>query len=132
MNRVTSSEIEVGVRRLDVEHAALLRELDQLTGGARRSVDELRSSLAFLSHHVSEHFLEEERYMVAADYPGIEAHRLEHERLAVFTSDAQDLLEHDPNAEELSRTVRSLAGQLTRHMQDADRVLAHYLRGAGE
>lgn len=113
---------------MDAEHAELLRELDELAGEARRTIEEMRSSLRFLVQHVSEHFLEEERYMVAAAYPGIDAHRHEHERLAVFASDAQDMLERNPNEEELSRTVRSLAGQLARHMHNADRVLAIYLR----
>lgn len=132
MSQVIGSDLEVGVARLDEEHVELMRELDALGNSSSRTLEEMRAALSFLSHHVSEHFLEEERYMIAAGYPGLEAHKLEHERLAVFASDAQDLLERDPNEDELSRTIRSLAGQLTRHMHHADRQLAHYLRDGAQ
>ena len=128
MNEVTTSDLKVGIRRLDVEHTELLKELEVLSGQASMSLVEMRELLGFLADHVSEHFLEEERYMVAEDYPDIEAHRLEHERIALFTSEAQDMLEHNPAKGDLKRTVRSLAALLARHMEDADRAFASYLQ----
>ena len=132
MHAELSSDLEVGVRRIDDEHRTLLRELDAIAGGARETLAQMREMLALLSDHVAQHFLEEERYMVAADYPGLEAHRHEHARIAAYTSDAQDMLEMEPDERALGRTVRLLSAQVADHMHDADRDLARYLRALAE
>ena len=128
MNAEISSDLKLGVRRLDEEHGALLRELEAITAGVRHTQAQMRQTLALLAEHVEQHFLEEERYMVAADYPGFEAHRHEHQRLAAHASDAQEVLEHQPDPRALSRTIRLLTGQVADHIRDADRDFARFLQ----
>ena len=76
-----SPSLAVGVAEIDAQHQELFRRAERLVtalrGGDRA---EVRPLVRYLSEYIVEHFATEERYMTEIGYPGLEAHRLAHER----------------------------------------------------
>ena len=84
MNLPTSSgEVSVGVKMLDCDHRALFETIKELQAAASVDVDPRRTSslLCKLADFTLTHFALEEGMMAATKYPGLDLHRLHHQRL---------------------------------------------------
>jgi hemerythrin len=82
-------QYSVGIPPIDVQHKQLFALLDQLQlemaeGGAKDvqvNKDALAKILAELLRYTKAHFEAEEEFLQEKQYPGLAAHKLEHERL---------------------------------------------------
>jgi hemerythrin len=74
--------LETGEPEIDEQHRELFRRIDQLLAATRdrRARTEVGRLLTFLGDYVVTHFAAEEKLMATAAYPGLEAHRGEHQR----------------------------------------------------
>lgn len=75
------SSIELGIPTIDEQHKALFGWIDTLNiaiknGDGAEAVGEVIWNLIT---YVTEHFSEEERLMLSCNYPGLAAHRKEHD-----------------------------------------------------
>ncbi len=76
--------LKVGDEKLDAQHRDFIRMAndlhDALMAGRAENLADIRDlTLAKLERYLREHFQDEEDHMARMDYPGLEAHRLEHE-----------------------------------------------------
>ncbi|GAB3215372.1 bacteriohemerythrin [Pseudaeromonas pectinilytica] len=75
---------ECGTTAIDEEHRQLFELANALLNAEleqQHATDSIQDSLAELLAHTVEHFHHEEELLAAIDYPELESHRLEHQRL---------------------------------------------------
>jgi hemerythrin len=79
-----SDELSVGVARIDAQHRELIARtnalLEALPAGEGPASVAAVDTLMFLSDYVVHHFADEERFMAEVAFPGLPAHRVEHQR----------------------------------------------------
>lgn len=128
-----TTALRVGVEAIDEQHQELFRRSERLIlalrGGDRGEVEPL---LRYLADYVISHFECEERWMVAAEYPGLEAHRDAHRR---FRDDFRELVreyQRKGPTPLMALTVHNwLADWLERHIGGADVALGRWLTEQG-
>jgi hemerythrin len=84
MNLTTSNgELSVGVKMLDCDHRALFETIKELQAVAAQDADPRRtgSLLSKLANFTLTHFALEEGMMAATKFPGMDLHRLHHQRI---------------------------------------------------
>lgn len=102
---------------------ALLGALPLVSGSA------LPCLLGNLLRNVREHFDQEERFMLATDYKGYDAHRDQHQNLVATLNRCQQQLELGLGVDPLDLHAL-LCGWQDEHQQSWDDPLAHHLRHA--
>lgn len=122
----------VGIAQIDEQHKRLIGLLNELwrammEGHGR---DQLGRTLEALIQYTLTHFEFEEDLMREHHYPGLEAHRLQHEKLAGQVRAMQtDFLEgHGTTPREL---MLFLQGWIVRHIVASDKKYAPHLHEAG-
>ncbi len=137
-----SKGLSTGDAAIDAEHKELLDRLaafaaDPANAGIEARLLEL---LAFVEQHVVDHFQREEERMTALDYPGRASHEKEHQDLIDYITRVRTTVSNaEPNhlrnpgftQEYLDVVTRMLTDWLRAHVLDADRALAHFMRGRG-
>ena len=74
-----TSTLSIGVAELDAQHEELFRRVDRLLDAMlARDRSEASCLIAFLQHHVTDHFAAEERLMREVAYPDAALHAAEH------------------------------------------------------
>lgn len=86
-----------GVEQFDQEHHKLVELIDAMYEAVRDKVskEDVEKLLAELISYTGYHFENEEKAMAAADFPELEEHRQEHEKLKAETQRFQTLLARD-------------------------------------
>jgi hemerythrin len=127
--------LTTGVAEIDRQHQEIFARVDALLqairGGSSR--EEVGRTLAFLGGYVVTHFMAEEELMRETVFPGLQAHRTEHERfvrdLAVLTA------EHSRDGASPSLVLRvnsRISEWLREHIHRSDRELASHLRARAQ
>jgi len=122
--------IEVDVPHIDAQH----RRIFELAATFTDCGDQIRvmQSLAALCDYVKTHFREEEALMASCAFPGIEAHRRQHEEcrtmLVKLLADARHM-SLDQIADEVQRLIN---GWIYNHILTADSAYAPYLKSVRE
>ena len=78
-----SPELSVGIQRIDEQHKDIIDAFNKLLlAGEEARVDSeiVSDTLDKLTRHVRGHFRDEEGLLEQVAYPGIEEHRMEHDR----------------------------------------------------
>jgi hemerythrin-like metal-binding protein len=75
--------LSIGVKMLDCDHRVLFETLNELQAAAVADADPCRTSslLRKLTDFTLTHFALEEGMMLATKYPGMDLHRLHHQRI---------------------------------------------------
>jgi len=123
--------LETGDPEIDGQHRELFDRIDKLLAASRekRSREEVGQTLTFLGDYVVEHFAAEERMMVLADYPEIEAHRAEHARFVQeFGILYREFKTEGPSTLFIIRVGNRVTGWLREHIYRTDRSLVEYLK----
>ncbi len=111
-----------GHAALDRDHAELLSTLERLQACLveGQAAGSARACLDFLAVYTVQHFETEERLLKLAQYPRLEAHRLEHEELVRLVADLRRRLESQQVPEADVATL--LIEAFERHIQTADQA----------
>lgn len=122
--------LSMGVPDIDRQHAEIFARIEALVraigGGSSR--DEVGRTLSFLCDYVVTHFLAEEALMRDAGFPGLSAHRAEHEQ---FVRDlgllATEHTRDGPSPSLVLRVSGRVSEWLREHILRADRELGEFL-----
>jgi hemerythrin len=122
-------EYSMNAPALDREHQSLFRIAAELHGamvnGSGKEIT--RGILDRLVRYTLVHFAHEERLMAQAGYPGLEAHRAEHQALASQVQDFALRFEAGKIAVTV-QLLQFLKGWLVDHIAGSDRRYVPYLR----
>lgn len=109
------------IRVIDHEHGRLF----DLLGRLNEKTLDARWILASLVDYADKHFLVEEEFMRAYDYPDLESHKAAHD---VFRARVQQLMTDLGISGDVSKTVRVfLESWLVNHIDKLDRKLAQWI-----
>jgi hemerythrin-like metal-binding protein len=127
---VFSEDLRLGHAQIDRQHASLFEAVNQLHEAMRagNSGQELGRILAFLRTYTIEHFQTEEAFMRDTEYPRLEGHSAEHDKLVQQVKDLEQ--KHAAGSLTISMTVMTfLRAWLEHHISEEDRKLVDHLRG---
>ncbi|MEH6473191.1 MAG: bacteriohemerythrin [Halopseudomonas sp.] len=122
-------EFCIGHAKIDKQHQQLFELLDKLydevcAGNADSTVEEVVSELVDYTRH---HFFHEESMMRELNYPGLEKHQQEHQRLLQMVDEKMGTLRRGDKV--MSIELPEFMNQwLTQHILKSDRELAQVLR----
>lgn len=123
--------LAVGHAVLDAQHETLFAHVGAFVAAVRcgAPVPELPEVLAFIADYVQIHFRYEESLMQDSGFPGLEAHRLEHERLVRRLDELVAGLGSPPARGALEALASLLADWLRDHVAGSDQRIGEHLRG---
>ncbi len=115
----------VGNSSLDAEHQEILRFIDELYSEITVGKENAKTKklLDRLAQYTLAHFQHEERVMQEASYPGLAAHRIEHERMRQRTLE----LRAEFSQVKAADLLRFLKDWWTNHIQAEDKSYSPYL-----
>lgn len=123
----------VGITALDNDHKQLLNLINQLQTAAHyQTSDEYeRQTLDALIAYTKEHFQREEDLMAKYQYPGLQAHRLQHQEMVGEVDRLVSAYQQDRDAT-IEGAIRYLQTWLLRHINGTDKEYSAFLRENGE
>ena len=127
-----SSRYETGIPAIDQEHRRLFEAMNELIAAFRRGDPrpEVRKVVDLLVNYTMEHLQTEEDWMRDHSFPGLEAHRLEHEAMKTTVL---GLVQQFEAGEDLTMKVTVLmADWLQYHLDGSDLALAEHSRALAE
>ena len=127
-----SSRYETGIPDIDQEHRLLFDAMNELIAAFRRGDPrpEVRKVVDVLVNYTMEHLQSEEDWMRDHDFPGLEAHRLEH---VAMKATVLGLVQQFEAGEDLTMKVTVLmADWLQYHLDGSDLALAEHSRSLAE
>jgi len=122
----------VGVQAMDDQHGILMDTLNEvrvqlLQGAAREAVG---AKLEQLVEFTGMHFACEESLLERHGYPGLQVHRLEHQRLMNEIRQALDHTQHGQNGD-LQPLLDFLRRWYTVHVETQDHLYGEWLNARG-
>jgi hemerythrin len=135
---VTVSSIEwddsliLGIKQIDEHHRHLVGLLSNCYNAIMLDDPqaELEAIVEELSGYTNYHFTFEERLMAEHDFPGMNAHLLEHAEFSRNVRDFQDMC-NSGDASVATEVLVFLRGWLVHHILKVDRVYATFLINKG-
>ena len=124
--------LSVGDEKLDNQHKQLLNQVNSVLeaiAGGKNNLLAIGESLKFLDRYIDEHFLDEEQYMQAHQYPRFEEHRALHvEFIARYSEMKSRVLAFDSTDKVLLDLENHLARWWIDHIGKADKDYAQYVK----
>ena len=123
--------LSVGVGLIDEQHRKWIERLNEVESAikSRRGMQQIVSTLDFLSEYTRFHFSTEEQYMVQTGYPDLENHRAKHEELEKTLGNLIEDFKEDGITEKISEAVGTFLGNwLKDHIRVVDQVFAAFLK----
>jgi hemerythrin len=123
--------LSVGVGLIDEQHRKWIERLHEVESAikSRRGMQQIVSTLDFLSEYTRFHFSTEEQYMVQTGYPELENHRAKHEELKKTLGNLIEDFKEDGVTEKISEAVGTFLGNwLKDHIRVVDQVFAAFLK----
>jgi hemerythrin len=120
-----SDALATGNSLVDHQHQGLISAINAFdeamaSGSGGERVDEM---LAFLDRYVREHFSTEEFLMLRANFPELELHKAEHERLLLRVKFILELRTQDPSLVPVEGLAKFLGNWLQDHILVWDQAL---------
>ncbi|MCB9946933.1 MAG: hemerythrin family protein [Rhodospirillaceae bacterium] len=125
-----TADLGIGIRGIDEDHARLvflINELDDAVS-ARRSALAVRELLEELLAATGAHFCREEQVMRRARYPGLTAHKHQHDALLKELRLMVRAVEGGQRRID-AQTIDWLRIWMSGHVRGQDREMAQFLRG---
>lgn len=124
------TNLRTGIATVDSQHLTLLAKLqaiqEHLMGG--QNPPDAHHDALFLAEYALEHFADEERLMVEAGYPDLDAHREEHRRFSEWTEVLKKRLALGGDHRSILEEVHlELSEWLVGHIRTSDREMARHL-----
>ena len=121
---------KIGIDAIDSQHATLFAIADRLQHALlqKKGEEVIGDTFADLIEYVSSHFDDEERLMLAHNYPGYEAHYAEHNALRETLGRHLISACGDANGEKIAMNVMSfMQTWLVTHLLKSDMRYAEYV-----
>lgn len=126
-----TTDLATGDPAVDAQHRGIFRRVNRLLGAMMdgTGLTEVHRFAAFLDAYAVTHFQDEERAMLEAGYPDLDAHAASH---AAFRRDLADLIGGIDDGQGLAYPVlqvqRRVCDWLTNHIGESDRAFADFVR----
>ena len=119
-----------GNEMIDTQHKELIDKINKLLDSCETSKDKVVAvkTLDYLADYTEFHFGEEEKLQESIQYPGIEAHKKEHEKVRSVINDLYTMLQEEegPSAAFVEQVNKNVIEWLYRHIKGFDRSVAEY------
>jgi hemerythrin len=124
-----SETYRTGLPRVDIQHQEIFRLINQILDPQNKKLTKegISRVLRFLINYVGEHFTDEERFMRASRYPGLDDHRAKHEALTLRANELY-LKGLDPQVEMGEGLAHFLGTWLTTHIIETDVPFVHWVK----
>ena len=130
MRAVFDDNLITGNEMIDGQHRELIEKINKLldscqNGSGKRSAI---TTLDYLADYTEFHFSEEAKLQEEIGYPGIEAHKKEHDRLREVVKELYNMLEEEegPSNSFVEQVNRNVIEWLYGHIKTFDRSVAEY------
>ncbi len=125
-------EYSVGIKKFDEQHKRIVGYLNELYEAMKggKGKDALGEVLTGLLEYTRTHFLAEESLMKLYDYPGLDEHRMKHEKMANHVA----VLAGKYKSGELTSPIQItnfLKDWLGKHIMKTDKEYAPFLKSKG-
>jgi len=130
-----SDDYALGIAEIDEQHQALIDQTNALMGAMREAKGKqaVEQMLSFLGDYVLMHFATEESLMARLAYPGLAAHREQHETFIKTLGELRQELARTGPTSVLAITVNARVGQwLIKHVLSVDQALGRFVRDRKE
>ena len=127
-----SSDLETGYLNIDEQHKQLVASLNDLLFACKHGTHraELQKTVNFLVEYTVKHFIDEEAFQLAHNYPEYERHKQLHEDFKVMASGlAERLVREGGSIAMLSEVHAVIGGWLVSHIQGEDKKVALHALG---
>ncbi len=119
-----------GNEMIDGQHKELIDRINKLLDSCEIGNDKLAAikMLDYLADYTDFHFGEEEKLQEAIEYPGIEQHKKEHEKLRRVVEELHEMLEEQegPTNAFVAQVNENVIDWLYNHIKGFDRSVAEY------
>lgn len=124
-------KLETGYLRIDNQHMELVRILNRLidANNKGKGKDVIFKILNFMTRYTVEHFSVEEQLQVMYNYPGYNAHKIEHDSFKETVGQLTKRLKDEGPSSDLVKQVTTTIGDwLVNHIQGDDMKMAIYIQ----
>lgn len=115
---------------IDSQHKELIDKINKLLESCESGKDKLVAikTLDYLADYTDFHFSAEEKLQEEIEYPGIEEHKKEHEKLRTVVKELYEMLEEEegPSNAFVEQVNKNVIEWLYRHIKGFDRSVAEY------
>jgi hemerythrin len=119
-----------GNELIDGQHKELIAKINNLLDSCENGNDKMAAikTLDYLADYTDFHFGAEEKLQEEIQYPGIEAHKAEHEKLRKVVEELHEMLEEEegPSDAFVKQVNENVIEWLYRHIKGFDRSVAEY------
>ena len=119
-----------GNEMIDTQHKELIDKINKLLDSCETSKDKVVAvkTLDYLADYTEFHFGEEEKLQESINYPGIEQHKKEHDKLREVVKDLYNMVEEEEGPSEafVEQVNKNVIEWLYRHIKGFDRSVAEY------
>ena len=119
-----------GNEMIDAQHKELIDKINKLLDSCETSKDKVVAvkTLDYLADYTEFHFGEEEKLQASINYPGIEEHKKEHDKLRQVVKDLYNMFEEEegPSDVFVEQVKKNVMEWLYRHIKGFDRSVAEY------
>jgi len=128
----SDEEFGVNVAEIDEQHKQLIAIINELHDSMleKKSGDIMEGLFERLLRYVAVHFETEERLMETYDYPGFEAHKVQHDELAARVRSMREDQRQGRIVVSLD-VMNFLKDWLVRHIKGTDRLYSDFLNSEG-
>ena len=130
MRAVFDDNLVTGNEMIDGQHKELIEKINKLLDSCENGNDKrvAITTLDYLADYTEFRFGEEEKLQESIGYPGIEAHKKEHDKLREVVKDLYNMLEEEegPSNAFVEQVNRNVIEWLYGHIKTFDRSVAEY------
>jgi hemerythrin len=133
-----TGNLSVGIERFDDDHKRLIRLLNELHSATRyldvngdMESDEIEIALHRLDNYTRYHCSQEETAMAQTGFPGIEAHKREHEKLIQAIADMMLRFHGSTSPLHAEEMMRAIYDWIVDHINVVDKEYSEHLIAKG-
>ncbi len=130
MRAIFDESLVTGNEMIDTQHKELLDKINKLLDSCETGKDKLVAvkTLDYLADYTEFHFTEEEKLQAEIEYPSIEEHKKEHNKLRQVVKELYEMLEEEegPSNAFVEQVNKNVIEWLYRHIKGFDRSVAEY------
>ena len=119
-----------GNEMIDSQHKELIDKINKLLESCESGKDKLVAikTLDYLADYTDFHFSAEEKLQEEIEYPGINEHKKEHEKLRTVVKELYEMLEEEegPSNAFVEQVNKNVIEWLYRHIKGFDRSVEEY------